>query len=79
MYSSGSRCKSKKIWTFCTPGKRPPLTTVNLLLEQLKEMGRQVVNIRTYLGGELARSSEFCNLLVNEYQSGLQTTGGYSS
>ena len=45
----------------------------------MKQTGRQVLNIRTYLGGELARSSEFCNLLVEEYKSGLQTTGGYSS
>ena len=71
--------KVRKIWTFCTPGKRPPLTTLTFLLEQLKEMGRQVINIRTYLGEELSRSSEFCNLLVNEYQCGLQTAGGYSS
>ena len=42
-------------------------------------MGRQVVNIRIFLGGELARSSEFYNLLVKEYQCGLKTTGEYSS
>ena len=71
--------KLRKMWTFCTPGKRPPLATVNFLLEQLKQIGRQVVNIRTYLCRELARSSEFCNLLVKEYQCGLKTTGEYSS
>ena len=42
-------------------------------------MGRQVINIRTDLGWELARSSKFYDLLVKEYQCGLQTTGGYSS
>ena len=34
-------------------------------------MGKQVVNIRTYLGGELARLGKFCNSLVKEYQYGL--------
>ena len=62
-----------------TPGKQPPLATVNFLLEQVKQMGRQVISIRKNLGGEVARSSKFCNLLVKEYQWGLQTTGGYSS
>ena len=42
-------------------------------------MGRQVINSRTDLDGELVGSSEFFNLLVEEYQYGLQTTGGYSS
>ena len=32
--------KVRKMWTFCTPGKRPPLATVKFLLEQLKQMGR---------------------------------------
>ena len=44
-----------------------------------KQMGRQVVNNRTDSGGKLARSSEFYELLVKDYQCGLQTTGGYSS
>ena len=56
--------KVRKIWTFCTPGKRLPLVIVNFLLEQLKQMGRQIVSIRTDLGEELVRSSEFCDLLV---------------
>ena len=68
--------KVRKMWTFCTPGKRSSLATVNSLLEQLKQMGKQVVSIRTDLGRKLARSSEFCDLLV-KYQCGLQTTGGY--
>ena len=71
--------KVRKMWIFCTPGKRPPLATVKNLLEQLKQMGRQVVNIRAGLGGELVRSSEFYELLVKQCQCGLQTTGGYSS
>ena len=37
--------KVRKIWTFCTPGKRLPLVIVNFLLEQLEQMGRQVVDI----------------------------------
>ena len=69
----------RKMWTFCTQSKRPPLATVRYFLEQLKQMGRRVINIRTDMGGELARSSEFCNLLVEEFQCGLQTTAGYSS
>ena len=44
-----------------------------------KEYSRQVINIRTDLGWELAKSSKFYDLLVKEYQCGLQTTGGYSS
>ena len=70
--------KVRKMWTFYTPGKRPSLATVKFLLEQLKQMGRQVVNIRIDLRGESARSSEFCNFLVKDYQYRLQTTGGYS-
>ena len=39
-------------------------------------MGQRAINIRTDLGGKLVRSSEFCNLLVEEFQYGLHTTVG---
>ena len=51
--------KVRKMWTLCNPGKRPSQATVRYLLEQLKKTGRRVTNMRTDLGGELVRSSEF--------------------
>ena len=49
--------KVRKMWTFNTPGNKSPLPTIKYFLEQLKQTGRQVLNIRTDPGGELARSS----------------------
>ena len=42
-------------------------------------MGREVQHIRTDVGGELAGSSEFCALIKNKFQVGLERTGTYSS
>ena len=69
----------RKMWIFFTQSKHPPLATVRYFLEQLKQMCRQVINIRTDMGGELGRSSKFCHLLVENFQYGLQTTLCYSS
>ena len=71
--------KTRKLWQFPTPNKRPPLDIINFFLTQLKNNGRQPQHIRTDLGGELAKSAEFCELLVAKYQCAIQTTGGYSS
>ena len=38
-----------------------------------------ILNIRTYQGGELARSSKLCDMIHNEFQYGLQMTRTYSS
>ena len=69
----------RKLWTFCTSGKYAPIYSLRFLLEKLKQMGKQVINIRTNLGDELAKSSEMYNLLANEYQCGLEITRGYLS
>ena len=52
---------------------------IDFFLTQMKRNGRPVQFIRTDLGGELAKSSEVCSLLVSKHQCGIQTTAGYSS
>ena len=71
--------KGRKLWQFGTPSKRPPLLILRFFLMQLKRMGRECSHIRTDLGGELTRSSEFCHMLKEEFQIVLERTGTYSS
>ena len=71
--------KARKLWKFPTQSKRPPLDIIDFFLTQMKRNGRPVQFIRTDLGGELAKSSEVCSLLVNKHQCGIQTTAEYSS
>ena len=71
--------KIRQMWQFPTKQKRPPLDIVNFFLVQLKRMGREVHHIRIYCGGELAGSSEFCALIKNKFEVGLERTDTYSS
>ena len=71
--------KSRTLWKFSTPGKRPPVTILRLFLTQLKVAGRSTMRVRTDLGGEFSRCSDICGLLPDEFKCNLQTTGGYSS
>ena len=71
--------KSRKMWQFPTPQKRPPIDIVRFFLMQLKRMNRTTQHVRTDCGGELARSAEFCATMKNEFQIGIERTGTYSS
>ena len=57
--------KTRKMWQFPTPQKRPPLDIVKFFIIKLKRMNRILQYIRTDCGGTLARSAEFCALLKN--------------
>ena len=71
--------KTRKLWKFVTTGKRPPLKILRSFLSQVRSAGIHTLQVRTDIDGDLAHSNELCSLLYNEYQFGLQTTGGYSS
>ena len=70
--------RSRKQWKFLTHSKTPPLEICHWFFNQLRLSGRPIQFVRTDRGGELARSAEFCDLLVH-HSITLQQTAGYTS
>ena len=66
----------RKMWTFLRKAK-DPIGYSKILLRANETDGNTGDQHKD--GYELARSSKFCNLLVEEIQCGLQTTSWYSS
>ena len=71
--------RTRKLWVFCTPSKRPPIDIMRFFLRQIQKDGKQVQFIRSDEGGEVIKSEDFCQMLLKEFQITAQTTGGYSS
>ena len=65
-------------FNFPTKSKSAPIEIALYLIRTIRSLGHQVVFIRVDEGGELARSSEFCQIIVEENVI-LQTTGGGNS
>ena len=63
---------------FPTKNKTPPLETVCYLIKTLRKMGFEVNFIRVDEDGSLAKSAEFCRLIV-QLNCVLQTTSGGNS
>ena len=76
---TSSMCKNKKIVDILYTKQSSTAKYGNFFLRQLEMQDRPVSNIRTYQGGELARSSEFCDMIHSEFQCGLQMIRTYSS
>ena len=59
------------------PGKskRPPLSTVRWVISCIRSMGHPVIFVRVDEDGALAKSSEFCTLII-QMNCLLETTGG---
>ena len=62
--------RTRNKWEFATPTKRPPINVLDFFLTQCALEGRPVSKIRTDRGGELAKSSEVCELLLNKHKCG---------
>jgi hypothetical protein len=66
--------KARKAWVFNTKTKEPPITTVDLFLQRYSLKDGTQRYIRTNLGGELANSAAFQEL-VAKHGYILETTG----
>jgi hypothetical protein len=71
-------CSTSYNFSFPTRSKAPPLEIVRWLISTIRNMGFQVVFIRVDEDRALARSAEFCSLIV-DLNCVLETTGGYNS
>ena len=50
--------KTRHLWNFCTPGKRPSLEILRFFFTHLKTASRPVPKIKIDLGGKIAKCSE---------------------
>jgi hypothetical protein len=66
---------SRRVWTFPTSSKDPPL---HILTAFMKKFGQNSRVIRTDQGGELARSDEFHALMLKEFGYVVKPTGSDS-
>ena len=64
--------KIRNMWQFLTPQKRPHIDIVRFFTMQLKRMNRITQHIIKCCGGELSRSADFCAVLKNEFQVGIE-------
>ena len=71
--------RTRKVWTFCTTSKRPPINIMRFFLHQMQLDDKKPQFIRCDEGGEVIRSEDFCKMLLDEFKITAQTTGGYSS
>ncbi len=70
--------RTRKLWVFPGPDKRPPIAKLEFFVKQLVKQKYNVITIRVYEGGELSRSTDFCQKLLQNNIT-LETTGGFSS
>ena len=70
---------TKYSFRFCTRRKRAPVDIIRWILLTLRKQKKEVNFVRFDEGGELARCEELNQMLLNEFQVVMQTTGGYAS
>jgi hypothetical protein len=66
---------SWRVWVFLTKSKDPP---IDILRAFMSRYGLKTGLVRTDQGGELARSSAFCTIMLNEFGYVVEPTGADS-
>ena len=70
--------KTRYLWVFPGCDKKPPINKLTLFFDTIQKQNMTINQIHVDEGGELARSTDFIQLLLDQSIT-LQTTGGYNS
>ena len=67
------------IWIFTNSNKRSPVRIILFILKTLRNQQNTCRHVRVNDDGDLEKSTDVPNLLVDDFSISMETTGGYAS